>query len=253
MPKRNDIVSFLDAYLSIKLFSEEPSYNGLQFEGKEDVKKIAVATDGCCQVFEKAAQQNADMVIVHHGIFLKTLSPAVVGATKKRIDMLYKYQMSLYAAHLPLDAHPVVGNNVQLAQLLGAKVEHGFGYFYGKPIGCIARFEEPQKLSTIVGKLHSELPTECRVLPFGKEVISTVAISSGGGGSRIFYEALASGVDLLLSGEATEIYQFAQDARFSVIYAGHNATETVGVKALAKVLEQEFGVETCFIDAPTGI
>lgn len=253
MPTRNDIVSFLDSYLSIKDYADEPSYNGLQFEGKSEVKKIAVATDACCDVFERAAQYYADMVLVHHGIFLKTVSPQIVGALKKRIDILYNHHISLYAAHLPLDAHPIVGNNAQLAQLIGATVEGRIGFFQGRPIGYIARFDSPKALSEIVNKLNNDLPTQCRVLPFGKETISSVAISSGGGGSRIFYEALHSGVDLLLNGEATEIYQIAKDACFNVIYAGHNATETVGVKALARVLEREFDIETCFIDAPTGI
>jgi len=126
--KRDELVSFLDTFLNIKNIQDD-SYNGLQVEGKDDIKKVICAVDAGLEIFEKAVEQNADMVIVHHGMFWNGLNPCITSWKKKRVEILLNHGISLYAAHLPLDMHPDVGNNAQLLTLLGFEKE--------KPLACI--------------------------------------------------------------------------------------------------------------------
>ena len=252
MPKLIRITEFLDKYLAIDDI-DDTSWNGLQFEGRPEVKKIAFAVDAGVESFEIAARESVDMLVVHHGHFWSNHDPSIRGWTKARIDTLYESQISLYASHLPLDRHREVGNNVELIKLLGAKISGEFLLHKGKNIGWTGKFKKAVSVADIAQKLDSELNTECIVLPFGKEKIKTMAVCSGGGGYGGFYEALRAGVDLFLTGDAVEIYYTAKDSGMNVIFAGHHATETVGLKALSAVLRKRFKVETIFIDLPTGL
>ncbi len=252
MPKLNQVTEFLDKFLDIDDI-DDTCWNGLQFEGTPEVKKIAFAVDASVESFKIAAKENADMLIVHHGHFWSTHDPSIRGWTKERIDCLYKSGLSLYACHLPLDRHREVGNNSELIKLLGAQIKDGFLLHKGKNIGWTGVWKRGVSLSKIENLLNSELNTRCIVLPFGKEKIKTIAVCSGGGGYGGFYEALRAGVDLFLTGDAVEIYYTAKDSDMNVIFAGHHATETVGLKALSKVLEKRFRLETVFIDLPTGL
>ena len=248
----HDIVTYIDSYLALKDFNDA-SWNGLQVEGKQEIKKIAVAVDACTTTFEKAIEQQADMLIVHHGLFWQSMNPSLTGWKKERIKLLLDNNISLYAVHLPLDAHKEVGNNAQLLSLIGATQESEFALYGGRQIGWKGRFAQPKKLSVIEGILRDALPSKCATLPFGLQEISTVAVCSGGAGPKIFSQAIDAGVDLYISGEAIDIYQMARDARINAIFAGHYATETVGVKALAQVLQEIFSLNTFFIDNPTGL
>lgn len=252
MVKLIKIVDFLDRYIGINEM-EDGSWNGLQFEGKSEVKKIGLAVDAAIDTFKKSIENGVDMVIVHHGHFWKDANPSLVNWNKKRIDLLYKNNISLYVAHLPLDRHEKVGNNVQLLKLLGAKIQKEFLDYKGKNISWIGRFEKGVEIKSIVTKLNSELNTKCTVLPFGKRIIKTIGVCSGGGDYRHFFEALNKKLDLYLTGDINEIYHVVKDAKFNVIFAGHHATEIVGVKALSKVLNKRFRVKTIFIDLPTGL
>ncbi len=252
MPRLNRITEFLDKYLAIDDI-DDTCWNGLQFEGRSEVKKIACAVDAGVESFECAVKENADMLIVHHGHFWSNHDPSIRGWTKDRIDHLYENGLSLYACHLPLDRHREVGNNSELLKLLGAKIVDGFLMQNGKNIGWTGNFKEAVPVLDIVRKLNSELKTQCVFLPFGNKKVKSLAVCSGGGGYGGFYEALRAGVDLFLTGDAVEIYYTAKDSGMNVIFAGHHATETVGLKALSKVLRKRFKVETVFIDLPTGL
>jgi dinuclear metal center YbgI/SA1388 family protein len=257
MPKLSKITEFLDNYLVIDDI-DDTCWNGLQFEGVTEVKKVAFAVDAGVESFECAANENADMLIVHHGHFWSNHDPSIRGWTKERIDCLYKNGISLYACHLPLDRHREVGNNSELIKLLGAQIKDEFliqkgKNHKGKNIGWTGKFKKPVSIEDIVKKLDSKLNTECTVLPFGKEKINTVAVCSGGGGYGGFYEALRAGADLFLTGDSVEIYYTAKDSGMNVIFAGHHATETLGLVALSKVIEKRFKLDTVFIDLPTGL
>lgn len=252
MIKLNQITSFLDNYLDTKNV-KDGSWNGLQVEGKEEVEKIMFAVDAGMETFEKAVEINADMIVVHHGMFWQGVNPCVKGYTKDRVQFLLKNGIYLYASHLPLDKHPIVGNNAQLIKLLGFEKDKEFGMYAGDFISFTGKTDNPKTIKEIESILKKEIGATCKTLPFGKEQISTIAVCSGGGGYSQLVEAMDCGVDLYLTGDSTEMYHFIKDSKFNVIFAGHHATETVGVKALSKIVEKELNVKTIFVDIPTGL
>jgi len=252
MPKLKDIVKFLDQYLETGKV-EDGSWNGLQVEGNAEVKKMVFAVNASIDAFKKAISEKSDMVIVHHGLFWKSANPSQTKWNKERIDLLNNNGISLYVSHLPLDKHKVVGNNAQLLKLLGAKIKKEFFKYGNFNIGWVGECKKPITIKFAAEKLKIELGTKCVILPFGKEKIKTIAVCSGGGGHESFFEAFDSNVDLYLSGEAIDVYSLAKDAKFNVIFAGHYATETIGLKALSKVIAKKFRTENVFIDIPTGL
>jgi len=252
MPKLHKIVSFLDKYLEINSIKDS-CWNGLQFEGSEDVTRIAYAVDAGIETFLKAASLKCNMVIVHHGHFWTNLNPGYTGWGKKRLDILSDNGISLYASHLPLDRHRVVGNNAQIIKLLEGKIENEFLFHSGVNIGWTGRLKKNKSVKEISTILEKKLSANPKVLSFGPKKIGTVAVCSGGGGYGGFYEALSMGVDLYITGDAIEIYYTAKDAGMNVIFAGHHETETIGLSALQKVVDKQMKTDSVFIDLPTGL
>lgn len=252
MLKLSKIVEFLDSYLDIDAVKDS-SWNGLQFEGTEDVKKIVYAVDAGVETFKKAASLKADLVVVHHGHFWANQNPSIRGWVKQRLDILYKNGISLYACHLPLDRHKVVGNNAQILKLLSAKITDEFLFHSRKNIGWIGELKKGLSVNQIELLLSKKLGADCKTLSFGKEKVKTIAVCSGGGGYGGFYEALEAGVDLYITGDAIEVFYTAKDSGMNVIFAGHHASETIGLQALMKVVDKRFDVLSQFIDLPTGL
>jgi len=252
MVSRDEIVSFLDEYLNVLAFPDK-SRNGLQVEGKEEVEKIAFAVDACMDTFIKARTFGADMLIVHHGLIWGGIE-YIRGLVQKRLKFLLENELNLYAAHLPLDLHPEVGNNVQLLKLLELEPKEPFGSYNGLNIGYISEFDEPKPLPLVAQILVEKLKTDyVKAYEFGVEEIRRVGVVSGRGGFAI-PEAIEKGVDLFITGEFLhDDYHKAKEGRLSVIAAGHYASETLGVKALMPILREKFGVKTVFIDNPTGL
>ncbi len=247
------IVTLLDDYLDINNI-QDSYWNGLQIEGKQEVTTVAFAVDACINSFEQAIEHKVDMLITHHGHFSKKGSPNLVGWNKQRVQLLLQNNISLYVAHLPLDRHKEVGNNAQLLKLLGAEIDRKFCFDkQGNNIGWIGKTKKPLSLEQIQKTLETKLDAKITTLPFGKPNISSIAVCSGGGGYKDFMDAVESGVDLYLTGDTSDVYQIAHDAGINVIFAGHYATETVGLKALAQVLENKFKIKTIFLDLPTGL
>ena len=252
MSSLDKTVEFLDTYLEINAVKDS-SWNGLQFEGSPEVKKIGYAVDAGVETFLKAASLKCDMIVVHHGQFWSNQNPSYKNWSKKRLDILYSNNISLYACHLPLDRHRVVGNNAQIIKLLGGSITKEFLFQEGKNIGWIGKLKSQQTLNNIVRTLKTKLNSEPKVLSFGKKKVKTVAVCSGGGGYGGFYDALNEGVDLYITGDAIEIFYTAKDSEMNVIFAGHHATETIGLEALKKVVDKKFGTDSVFIDLPTGL
>lgn len=252
MPTLTKVVGFLNDYLKIDEI-EDSSWNGLQFEARSGVNKVAFAVDASVESFQIASEQKADMLIVHHGHFWSNHNPSITGWTKQRIDSLYQNNLSLYACHLPLDRHKEVGNNAELLRILGAKIKKEFLFHKGKNVGWLGERGKALSLKDIELKLVDSLDTECIILPFGKEKIKSIAVCSGGGSYGGFYEALELKADLYVTGDTAEVYYTAKDSGMNVIFAGHHATETIGLKALSQVIEKKLKVETVFIDLPTGL
>ena len=244
------LTAYLNEYLNIKEMLDE-SWNGLQIQGKDEVTKIITGVTAGKDLFEKAIDEKADFIIVHHGQFWKRGNPSFAGWNKERMQLLTDNNISLYGVHLPLDAHKEVGNNAQLLKLIGADITKEFGTHHESAISWMGEFKKPTTVEEVEKTLNEKLPTECKTLPFGKKEIKTVAVCSGGGGYDTFFEALNENVDLYITGDSVEIYNNAKDAGMHVIFAGHHATERIGVQTLQKKLEEKFEVETQFIDIPT--
>jgi len=251
MTKLKEIVLFLNKYLDHEKFPEDSSWNGLQVEGKEEVGKIVFGVTAGVDLFKKAKEKNADMIICHHGLFWKQANPSISGWQKDRVSFLLENKMSFYASHLPLDAHPDYGNNVEILKILDAKVKDKFSYRKGENIGWIGECKSTP-LEEIVQKLKKSINADCVVLDYGKKEVKNIAVVSGGAPYDVF-EAIEKEVDLFITGDAADVLEVVKDAKINVIFAGHYATETTGIKALLKVVEEKFDVETFFIDVPTNL
>lgn len=235
-----EIVSWLNDYLDIGSYPDDQSVNGLQVEAGPGVERVATAVDACQMVFDKS---EADLLMVHHGLYWKGVSPVVAKEMASRVGKLLEQGTSLYAAHLPLDAHPEVGNNVQLIRSLGLEPEKVGGILWKAEFG--GSWEELLELAA--GKV-GEPGT---VLEFGPQEVEEVFVCSGGGTSEIF--GLPAGATYLTGEFSHYGYHYAREKRVNVAALGHYATETFGVRALGDKLKDEFGLKTGFIDAPTGM
>jgi dinuclear metal center YbgI/SA1388 family protein len=249
---RSKLVTYLDTYLAAASITDD-AYNGLQVEGAAGISKAAFAVDACLQTVRLAARARANMVIVHHGLLWGGQSQPITGVMKDRISLLLSNRISLYASHLPLDSHDEVGNNVMLAKLLGLDILGKYAAYKGTDIGILGRPKNNLKRTELVRKLEKTLHTSAKILPFGPSAIKRVGIVSGDGAFAIA-ETKSKGADTLITGETEHIaYHFAKEAKINMICAGHYATETVGVKALAAHLREKFSIDCEFISAPTGL
>ena len=248
-----EIINYTNKTLKSDKFTDV-SVNGLQIEGTAEVSKIAACVDAAMSTAVLATKAKADLLIAHHGIFWSKAIP-VIDAHKNLLQHFLKHQLSLAAYHLPLDAHEVYGNNFLLADLLELTQRTKFLEYGGQAIGCIAENTQNHSLDTMKKKLCT-LPgasDAMQALAFGPAHPQKVAIISGSGTDALYEHALA-GFDTLVTGEAKQFaYHFARDNKLNVIFAGHYATETIGINALVKHLADKFKTEWCFIDHPTGI
>jgi len=248
MAEIKQITNFLDEELKTAQV-EDTSNNGLQVAGKTEVRKIAFAVDACVEVFEKAFEAGADMIIVHHGMSWADSLKYITGINYNRIKLLIKNDISLYASHLPLDMHDKYGNNIQLAKMLELDNIEDFGNYNGTAIGKMGCFNHDITIEDLKKILEDKLNTRCTAYKFGKDKIKTLGIVSGAA-SFALNESVQKNLDCFLIGEAShQSYHEAKESRTNVIIAGHYETETAGVKALMPLLEEKFGVEVVFIDA----
>lgn len=248
---RSELVAYLNEYLQIESFlASDSSLNGLVVGGEDKkIGKIGYAVDACQASFDQAARENVDFLLVHHGLFWGA-PLAVTGSHYMRLATLIKHDINLYAAHLPLDAHPEIGNNIQIAKALGLEKIEAFSAYKGQTIGYKGILKEPKTLKEIANRLGYEKTV---LLPFGKEKIRTVGIVSGGA-SRNVSDALSDGLDLYITGEVEhESYHVALEGGINVLGGGHYVTEIYGVRALAEHLRERFGLEAVFIANPTGL
>lgn len=251
MAKLSEITAFLDEQLRI---AEIPDYggavNGLQLEGNPEVAKVVAAVDAAAPVVEKAVAAGGDLMLVHHGMFWSGAQP-LTGANFRKIKAAMEAGMAIYSAHLPLDVHPEWGNNACLARAIGLQVDGGFLEFKGLPVGLVGGWEGER--TDLVGRLESAVGAAVHLCPGGPERVARVGLCTGGAGSQIA-EAASAGIDTFITGEGPHhTYGLAEELGINLIYAGHYATETFGVKALAAVLAERFGVERAFVDHPTGL
>lgn len=245
----NELSNYLDTYLRIAEISDYGP-QGLQVEtDNREVKKIALAVDSAPAVIEAAAEWEADMLLVHHGLFWGG-PQNIAGPLGERVRTFMRNGINLFAAHLPLDAHTEVGNNAVLGQMFGLQDVVWWGNMKGTPLGVCGDVS-PILLKDLEAKVNDKLSTQSRVLAHGPNTVKRIAILSGGGAGMV-EEVASLGADTYITGETSHSqYWLASDFGVNVIFGGHYATETVGVQALGKHLADKFSVETKFFDFPT--
>jgi dinuclear metal center YbgI/SA1388 family protein len=252
MAHRDEIVAHLDQLLDAAAW-DDYGPNGLQVIGREEVELVVTGVSAHRDLFERAAEAGAGMVLCHHGIFWRSTPQAVGAQMKGLLKALFDADMSLVAYHLPLDAHEEVGNNALICEALGLRKGERFGDHGGKAIGFVGEAAEPIPLGQFADRCASAFGREPLVLPGGAEQVSRVGIVSGGGAGSLA-EAAALGLDALVTGEAEEPSMAdAAETGVSLLACGHYATETVGIRRLGEVVAERFGVAHTFIELPSPV
>ena len=241
---------YLDNLLDIKEIKDSANaMNGLQVQNTGDIKKVGLAVDLCMATIEKAIAAECNMMFVHHGMLWGGVK-LIRGNFYDKISTMMCENLGLYSAHLPLDMHPVLGNNKVLAGQLELNELEPFGEYEGQKIGFKGRLKS-LSAEELGAKLEDKLGSPVKVIGSGE--VQTLGVVSGGA-ADILSQAAVAGLDAYLTGEGSNHhYHEAIENECVLILAGHYATETGGVKAVGKHLEEQFGIKTEFIDYPTGI
>jgi len=247
----SDLIDHLDELLSVDEI-EDDSKNGVQVDAQAEIKKVAFAVDVRKDIVKKAVKEDADLLFVHHGLIWGNGIGRMTGVNYEIVSELIKNDIGLYGAHLPLDIHPEVGNNVELARVIGAEIGEEFMEYKDRMIARMAKLREKSKVEDIADILQDELGTETFIFK-GEREVERIGILTGKGGEAL-EPAKKNGADLFITGERTyTTYNKAVSLDMPLIFAGHYATETLGVKKMSEKLERDFGFETCFIPGKTTI
>ncbi len=228
--------------------------NGLQVEGRREVGRIVTAVSASRELFIRAAESNADAIVVHHGILWNgSEAPRLVGSFRERVRLLIENEISLIAYHLPLDRHPELGNAAQLGRRLGLAELEPFGEHHGGAIGVCGLFPEPVEAEEFFAAVAEACEREPQVFPGRRASVSSVGIVTGGA-QREYHQAVAAGLDAYVTGEATEwvLHQAAEDG-VHYVAAGHYATERFGIRALGRWIAGSHLLEVEFIDLPNPV
>jgi dinuclear metal center YbgI/SA1388 family protein len=253
MPKASlaAIVKHCDQLLRTKSIGDyDGAANGLQVEGRGPITKIAVTVDASLATVKLAIAAKADLLIVHHGLFWSPSHPWT-GKKYELLRLLVENNLSIYSSHLPLDAHPKLGNNAQLCAVLGLRDLKPFFLTHGQTIG----FKSQKRISRadLARRLERAIGAKPRIISGGKSICEKIGVVTGGAGGDLKIAA-DEGVDTFITGEGPHwTFALAEELGLNVLYGGHYATETFGVKALAAHLSQKFHVPWEFLDHPTGL
>jgi dinuclear metal center YbgI/SA1388 family protein len=245
---------FFNSLLDVEAFqSADSSMNGLQVDNNgSEIRKIVFTVDACMESFCRCAAAGGDMLFVHHGLFWG-VPLALKGPHRQRLQYLLEHNIALYAAHLPLDQHPRLGNNAVLAELLGIEDLQPFGLYHGRKIGYKGKLKKLLTVGEAVKAITHRNNSPLGVYPFGKELNESCAVISGGA-SHEALQAVEEGVDLYVTGEIEHSsYHPALEGRLNLIAGGHYATEVWGVRRVMAECAAKFNIDTEFIDIPTGL
>jgi len=249
---RDTLVRYLDDTLQAH---EGADYcpNGLQVEGRNEVRKVVTGVSACLELFEKAQKAGADAVLVHHGLFWHGAPYPITGLHYRRIAALVRNGINLLAYHLPLDRHPELGNNALAAKALGLQDLETFGTYKGLPVGLGGHFREPISPQELVQRAEEFFGQKALAFLEGPDSVTSLALISGGAPKEIL-RAIDEGYDAYLTGENTEIVMnLAREGHVHFLSCGHYATEVCGIRTLGEHLEEKFGLDVEFIDVPNPI
>jgi len=253
MASLREISTFLFEELKISAF-EDSSVNGVQIEGKQEIKKVCVAVDSGLSVVRSTVEKKADMLFVHHGQFWGG-GPPIVGPHKQIVETCLKNQLTLFVCHLPLDANEKMGNNFALARYLGLTSLESCLEFSGKLLGCKGINSKGGSAEEIISQLQKLPGGDAPIVKclFGPKTPKKIAICSGAAADGL-YKFEAEGFDTFITGEARQFaYHFCKERELNAIFAGHYRSENLGVRLVGERLQKEFAIEFEFIDEPTGI
>jgi len=247
----NESVQYLDEILRTREVGDYPqAHNGLQVENSGSISRIGAAVDASESVIREAVEAQVDFLIVHHGLFWNGVQ-RITGATYRKTRLLMEADMAVYSSHLPLDIHPEIGNNALLAAAIGLQNGEPFFESAGQTVGL--RFEAEISREVLRNQLARAVGSAVHMAPGGPVLARKIGIVTGGAGGDIA-KAAASGIDTFITGEGPHwSYTAAEELGVNLFYAGHYATETFGVKALAELLSQKLALPWQFIDHPTGL
>ncbi|MCV2885353.1 Nif3-like dinuclear metal center hexameric protein [Aestuariibacter sp. AA17] len=246
---RNELNAFLANLLTPEKIKDYCP-NGLQVEGAEQIERIVTGVTASQALIDASIEAGADALLVHHGYFWKGENPVVTGMKKRRLQALLQNDINLFAYHLPLDVHPTLGNNAQLAQRFDIKNARGLELGNPFSVAMQGEFEQKKSIDDIISKINSSLGVSALVEKSGPEKIKTVAWCSGGGQGYI-EQAAEQNIDLFITGEVSEqTIHTARECGIHFIAAGHHATERYGAKALGEYIAQHLPVDVTFIDIP---
>lgn len=250
---RDEIIKYLDDYLQVERFKDYGP-NGMQVIGRPEVGRVALGVSANLECFRIAASQQADMLIVHHGLFWENMPRKVGAMMKARLKMLFEHDITLLGYHLPLDAHAEVGNNVLWLKRLGFTVEGiELGPTRGQAIGAIGIAEKRQTLRDLVEQVDTLAGATAHVYAYGPQTIRRLGVVTGGGQGYVL-EAITRGCDTFLTGEIGEPTEgIAREEGINFIAVGHYNSEKFGVQALGDLLQAQFEVETFFCDVPNQV
>jgi dinuclear metal center YbgI/SA1388 family protein len=250
---RDEIIRFCDELLDVGSF-EDYGPNGLQVPGAAEVTRVATGVSAHRELIERAVAQLADLLITHHGLFWDFLPRALSEAMAARLRIALGAGLSVAGYHLPLDAHPEIGNNALIAGRLGFEASgEGFAAAKGRPVGIVARHAEGVPAEELFAQVRDLTDREPLVFDAGPDTVRSLGIVSGGGAS-FAHEAVELGLDALLTGEPAEhVMADAREGGLHFIAAGHYATETFGVRRLGEMVAERFGVEHEFIAVPNPV
>lgn len=246
---RSEFESLLDKTLSPNRFKDYAP-NGLQVEGKKEIQRVVTGVTASQALIDAAIEYKADAIFVHHGYFWKNEDPRVVGMKYRRLAALIKNDINLYGYHLPLDAHPTLGNNAGLADALGLLNRSGLqaGVAIEDAIGVVGELSEPVSSAVFRQKVEAAVGRDVLFECVNDHVIHRVALCTGGAQGYI-EQAVASGADVYITGEVSEqTIHIAREMGIHFVAAGHHATERFGAKSMADFLVRECGLDAVFID-----
>ena len=252
MAQRDEIIAYLDDLLEI---AEFPDYgpNGLQVPGAAEVSRVVTGVSAQRELFERAAAAGAELVLCHHGLFWDFHSRAIGPAMKERLRILFEADISLAGYHLPLDAHPEVGNNALICAALGLERAEPFAEYKGRSIGFVGRSAEGIPFAELRARCAAAFEQDPFVWECGPEVVHSVAIVSGGAPGDL-PDAIAAGMDAFLTGEAAEhVMADARENGVHFIAGGHYETERFGIRRLGELVAERFGVDQQFVEIPNPI